>query len=37
VQWKKKPSLNDLKNEEQKIKTLVSTLMEFDTLILTNY
>ena len=37
VQWKNKPSINDIENEEAKIKTLVLTLMEFDTLILTSY
>lgn len=37
VQWKNKPTSKDLKKEEEKIKTLVFTLMEFDTLILTSY
>ena len=37
VQWKKKPSAKTIKDEEEKIKTLVLTLMDFDTLILTSY
>jgi hypothetical protein len=37
VKWGKKPSNNKIKNEEEKIKVLVSTLMDFDTLILTSY
>jgi len=37
IQWKKEPEEKELTVEEDKIKTLVMTLMEFDTLILTNY
>jgi uncharacterized hydrophobic protein (TIGR00271 family) len=37
IQWKKQPAPINLEAEEQKIKTLVLTLMEFDTLILTSY
>ncbi len=37
VQWKNKPLPKDIKDKEEKIKNLVSTLMDFDTLILTSY
>ncbi len=37
IQWKKEPEKKDIIKEEKKIKTLVMTLMEFDTLILTSY
>lgn len=37
IQWKKKPNEKIIESEEEKIKNLVLTIMEFDTLILTSY
>lgn len=37
VKWKKKPSTKNIEEEEQKIKNLVITIMEYDSLIFTSY